>query len=69
MTIKGKDLNDLELDKLLAAVSAPQLPIDFEARLARRVAASATNNIIPFPQRRAQPAKISFRLPINRRCG
>ncbi len=64
MTNRVKDFNDNELNKVLAAASAPQLPMDFEARLAQRVAATASNNVILFPQRRAQPAKMSFRLPM-----
>jgi hypothetical protein len=64
MTGKLRDLSDLELDKLLARASTPQLPADFEAGLAKRVAASAVNNVIAFPRRPARPPNRSFRVPL-----
>jgi hypothetical protein len=64
MTGKLRDLSDLELDKLLARASTPQLPADFEAGLARRVAANAANNVIAFPRRQVPMSSTSFRFPM-----
>ena len=51
MTGKDNFLTDEELDKLLNAASAPKVPLGFEQRLARRLAAESGSNVVPFPQR------------------
>lgn len=54
MTGKDRILTDEELDNLLNVATAPDIPVDFEQRLARRLAAESGSNVVPFPQRAKQ---------------
>ena len=54
MTGKDRILTDEELDSLLNVATAPDVPVGFEQRLARRLAAESGSNVVPFPQRAKQ---------------
>ncbi len=51
MTRTDEILTDEELDNLLKLASVPNIPLDFEQSLARRLAVESGNNVVPFPQR------------------
>jgi hypothetical protein len=57
-------LNDKELDQLLAKASQPQIPTDFAERFASQIQSPQASNVIAFPQRKAAPAKPRFMLPM-----
>ncbi|MDE2385734.1 MAG: hypothetical protein KGO53_14050 [Alphaproteobacteria bacterium] len=64
MSDKFTGLTDQELDRLLAKASTPQLHAGFESRMAARIAQTAANNVVPFPQRKAPAPSRATRLPL-----
>ena len=61
MTRTDEMLTEKELDALLELASEPQVPLDFEKSLARRLVAERANNIVPFPQRIKPPPRYAWR--------